>query len=237
MATVLVVEDETDLREVLEYNLRKDGHEVFTCDRGSSGIALAREHRPDVVLLDLMLPDIPGTEVCRALRSDPLTRATAVMMLTARSEEVDRVVSFELGADDYMVKPFSLRELALRIQAILRRANPSSETAEDHVRFGCLRFDRAAHRVWVESDELDLTALEFRLLVTLHDRRNRVQTRSTLLEGVWGIEGDIHTRTVDTHVKRLREKLGAARDYIETVRGVGYRFCDAPPDVAASIDA
>ena len=228
MATVLVVEDEQDLREVLEYNLRQGGHEVFSCDRGASGIALARQHAPQVVLLDLMLPDIPGTDVCRTLKNDPTTRSTAVMMLTARADEVDRIVGFELGADDYVVKPFSLRELLLRIQVVLRRGQPDEDQPGDEVRFGCLRFDRGAYRAWVAEDELELTALEFRLLVTLYDCRNRVKTRTSLLEEVWGIQADISTRTVDTHVKRLREKLGVARDFVETVRGVGYRFRDAP---------
>jgi two-component system phosphate regulon response regulator PhoB len=153
-------------------------------------------------------------------------------MLTARGEEIDRVVGFELGADDYIVKPFSVRELLLRIQAILRRGKAEPEVEEARIHFGCLEIDREAHRVWVEGHEIELTALEFRLLVTLYDRRNRVQTRSALLDDVWGIQADITTRTVDTHVKRLREKLERARDYVETVRGVGYRFRDSPDEAS-----
>jgi two-component system phosphate regulon response regulator PhoB len=151
-------------------------------------------------------------------------------MLTAKGEEIDRVVGFELGADDYVVKPFSVRELLLRIQAILRRGRSDDEELEPMVEFGRLKIDRGAHRIWVEGVEIELTALEFKLLVTLYDRRNRVQTRSALLDDVWGIQADITTRTVDTHVKRLREKLEAARDYVETVRGVGYRFVATPEE-------
>jgi two-component system phosphate regulon response regulator PhoB len=233
MAKVLVIEDEPDLQQVLGYNLKQAGHEPISAERGLTGLRLAREHSPDVVLLDLMLPDVAGTEVCRSLKEDATTRHIPVIMLTARGEELDRVVGFELGADDYMVKPFSVRELMLRIQAILRRAQGKPAETEPMIEFGCLRIDREAHRVWVEEHEVELTALEFRLLVTLYDRRNRVQTRATLLDDVWGIQADITTRTVDTHVKRLREKLEAARDYVETVRGVGYRFRGSPNEASA----
>jgi two-component system, OmpR family, phosphate regulon response regulator PhoB len=230
MAKILVVEDEQDLQRVLDYNLKQSGHEPIAAMRGKDALELAHARKPDVVLLDLMLPDHPGTDICRSLKSDPATRGIPVIMLTAKGEEIDRVVGFELGADDYVVKPFSVRELLLRIQAVLRRGAPDgSQEQETRIQFGCLTFDRAAHRVWVEEQEVELTALEFKLLVTLWDRRDRVQSRSTLLDDVWGISADITTRTVDTHVKRLREKLGGARDYIETVRGVGYRFVAAPP--------
>ena len=177
-----------------------------------------------------MLPDMSGTEVCRQIKSDPQLKTTQVIILTAKGEEIDRVVGFELGADDYVVKPFSVRELLLRIQAILRRGAPEAE-ATDAIQFGKLKIDRGAHRVWSADQELELTALEFKLLVTLFERKNRVQSRSTLLNDVWGIEADITTRTVDTHVKRLREKLGESGDYIETVRGVGYRFAETPEAV------
>jgi two-component system phosphate regulon response regulator PhoB len=229
MARILVVEDEQDLQRVLEYNLRQAGHEPISALRGRDAFDLVRTRRPDAIILDLMLPDISGTEICRALKADPATRTIPVIMLTARGEEIDRVVGFELGADDYVVKPFSVRELLLRVQAVLRRGTvePQEEPA-GRVEFGVLTFDRAAHRAWVEASEVELTALEFKLLVTLYDRRDRVQSRATLLDDVWGITADITTRTVDTHVKRLREKLAAARDYIETVRGVGYRFVAAP---------
>jgi two-component system phosphate regulon response regulator PhoB len=227
MARILVIEDEKDIQEVLDYNLRQAGHKVNLAGTGQDGLRLAREKRPDLVLLDLMLPDMAGTDVCKALKLDPNLRDTQVVILTAKGEEIDRVVGFELGADDYVVKPFSVRELVLRIQAILRRTATDFEP-QPIIEFGALKVDREAHRVWVEQKEVDLTALEFRLLVTLHDRKNRVQTRDALLQDVWGIEADITTRTVDTHVKRLREKLSSAGEYIETVRGVGYRFADAP---------
>jgi len=227
MARILVIEDDRDLQQVIDYNLRQAGHEPLLALGGQEGLRLAQERRPELILLDLMLPDLPGTEVCKALKRDDRTRDIPVVMLTARGEEVDRVVGFELGADDYVVKPFSVRELLLRLQALLRRSQAESAPAPI-IEFGCLRIDTAAHRVWVEGQEVELTALEFRLLVTLHERRDRVQSRTRLLDDVWGIEAEIHTRTVDTHVKRLREKLGAARDYVETIRGVGYRFVSSP---------
>ena len=226
MAKIVVVEDETDIQQILDYNLREQGHKVFITASGEEGLRLAREKKPDLVLLDLMLPDVPGTEVCRRLKGDAATSGIRVMMLTAKGEEIDRVVGFELGADDYVIKPFSVRELMLRVQAVLRRPTGPTETSA-HITFGRLRVDREAHRVWVDEEELELTALEFKLLVTLYDRRNRVQSRASLLSDVWGIDSDITTRTVDTHVKRLREKLGAAGAYVETVRGVGYRLSDA----------
>jgi two-component system phosphate regulon response regulator PhoB len=229
MARILIIEDEKDLQDVLAYNLREAGHEPMAATEGQEGLRLAREHRPDLVLLDLMLPDIPGADICRTLKREEATRDTPVVMITARGEEIDRVVGFELGADDYVVKPFSMRELLLRIQAILRRAGAEPEL-RPVIEFGRLRIDRDAHRAWVDGEETELTALEFRLLVTLHERRNRVQTRAALLDDVWGIEADITTRTVDTHVKRLREKLGEAGAYVETVRGVGYRFRGAPDE-------
>jgi two-component system phosphate regulon response regulator PhoB len=229
MARILVIEDEADIQQILDYNLREKGHKVFIAGKGEEGLRIAREKRPDLVLLDLMLPDVPGTEVCRQLKTDPATKNVQVVMLTAKGEEIDRVVGFELGADDYVVKPFSVRELLLRVQAILRRSHGPEEAAATF-QFGRLRVDRQAHRVWADDQEIDLTALEFKLLVTLFDRKNRVQTRAVLLSDVWGIDADITTRTVDTHVKRLREKLGAAGDYIETVRGVGYRFADNPEE-------
>jgi two-component system phosphate regulon response regulator PhoB len=225
MARVLVIEDEADLRDVLEYNLTQAGHRVVTAGTAQQGLRLARESRPEIVLLDLMLPDLPGTEVCRALKTDPVTRSARVVIVTAKGEEIDRVVGFELGADDYVVKPFSVREMLLRIQAILRRTDADAPRV---VEFGKLRIDHDAHRVTVDGQEIGLTTLEYKLLTTLLERKNRVQSRGVLLNDVWGIEADITSRTVDTHVKRLREKLGVAGEYIETVRGVGYRFTDAP---------
>lgn len=227
MVRILVIEDERDLQKVLDFNLRQAGHEVLSALRGRDGLQLAREHTPELVILDLMLPDISGTEVCKSLKRDPRTQGIPVLMLTAKGEEVDRIVGFELGAEDYVVKPFSVRELLLRIDVILRRSQ-GELTSQPPIQFGRLRIDREAHRAFVDDQEVELTAIEFKLLITLYDRKNRVQSRSSLLDDVWGIGSDITTRTVDTHVKRLREKLGPAGEYIETVRGVGYRFADSP---------
>jgi two-component system phosphate regulon response regulator PhoB len=239
MARILSVEDETDIRTVLELALTRAGHEVVQAGDGATALELARTRSPELVLLDLMLPDVSGTEVCRQLKRLAPTSAVPVIMLTARGEEVDRVVGFELGADDYVTKPFSVRELMLRVDAVLRRAGgraaPSPEPERqatppraERLVFGRLAVSPEAHRVWVDGDEVELTALEMRLLLTLFERKDRVQSRSVLLDDVWGITADITTRTVDTHVKRLREKLGPAGEYIETVRGVGYRFANAP---------
>jgi two-component system phosphate regulon response regulator PhoB len=193
------------------------------------------EHRPDLVLLDLMLPDVSGVEICRRLKSNLATKDVPIVMVTAKGDEVDRVVGFELGADDYVVKPYSLRELLLRVEAVLRRTTPTPAGGGRGVLvFGKLRVDRDAHRVWVDGEEVTLTALELRLLSTLLERRGRVQSRPALLDDVWGMSGEVTTRTVDTHVKRLREKLGNAGPYIETVRGVGYRFTPAPDHSAAT---
>jgi two-component system phosphate regulon response regulator PhoB len=229
MASILVIEDEADIRQILEYNLRQAGHEVVSVERGKVGLETASTRPPDLVLLDLMLPDMSGLDVCRQLKTDPRLRQVAVIMLTARTSEIDRVVGFELGADDYVTKPFSVREVLLRVQAVLRRL-PAAESAEATpvVSFGCLRIDHEAHRVWVNDNEVALTALEMRLLWTLYQRKGRVQPRGTLLDDVWEANPENNTRTVDTHVKRLREKLGAACEYIETVRGVGYRFAATP---------
>ncbi len=226
---ILIVDDEPDLVRTLEYTLEREGFETRSARNGKAALdLLTRDPPPDLVLLDLMLPDMSGTEICRKLRQDGRTRKVPVIMLTAKTDEIDRVVGFEVGADDYVAKPFSLRELMLRVRAVLRRANPSEAVTEDdeeeELRFGTLRIDVPGHRTWVGDEEITLTALEFRLLVTLLGRKGRVQTRDRLLDDVWGIQADVTTRTVDTHIKRLREKLGAAGDYIETLRGVGYRF-------------
>ncbi len=230
LGTLLVVDDEKDLVENLKYNFEKEGYAVRVAyDGGEALEQVERDPIPDLVVLDLMLPDISGTEVCRRMRADDRIRRIPVLMLTAKGEEIDRVVGFELGADDYMVKPFSVRELSLRVKAILRRARPASPNAQE-IAFGRLRLDIPAHRAWVDDEEVSLTALEFKLLVTFLGRKGRVQTRESLLADVWEISADITTRTVDTHVKRLREKLGEAGVYIETVRGVGYRFRSTPEE-------
>jgi len=237
MARILVVEDEKDLQEVLSYNLRQAGHTPLVVGAGRDAISAVGQHRPDLVLLDLMLPDVSGVEICRRLKGDATTKDVPIVMVTAKGDEVDRVVGFELGADDYVVKPYSLRELLLRIDAVLRRRAPAPAGAgRGLLLFGQLRVDRDAHRVWVGEEEVTLTALELRLLSTLLERRGRVQSRPALLDDVWGMSGEVTTRTVDTHVKRLREKLGSAGPYIETVRGVGYRFTPAPDHPAATGD-
>jgi two-component system phosphate regulon response regulator PhoB len=229
---VLIIEDEVDLATTLEYNLRAEGFQVRLAHTGRAGLASATaDPLPDVIVLDLMLPDLSGTEICRRLRDQERTRDVPVVMCTAKGEEIDRVVGFEVGADDYVVKPFSVRELILRIRALLRRVQ-RADGEPSHIRFGRLKIDRDAHRAWVDEIEIGLTALEFRLLHAFLSRRGRVQTRDALLGDVWGIDADVTTRTVDTHVKRLREKLGDAGAYIETLRGVGYRFKDRPEEVS-----
>jgi len=232
MAHLLLIEDEADLQKILEFNLRQAGHEVSSSLRGRQGVQLAKERMPELIVLDLMLPDMAGTEVCKLLKKDAATQAIPILILTAKGEEIDRILGFELGADDYLTKPFSIRELLLRIDAILRRAR-GENVAQLPIRFGRLRIEREAHRVFIDEKEVELTAIEFRLLTTLYERRNRVQSRTSLLDHVWGIEADITTRTVDTHVKRLREKMGPAGEYIETLRGVGYRFAASPKEGAS----
>jgi len=225
---ILIVEDEPDLASTLEYTLQREGYRTRVAGTGAAALTGVRQDpAPDLILLDLMLPDISGLEVCRQVRAHEPTCRVAVLMLTAKGEEIDRVVGFEVGADDYVVKPFSVRELVLRIAALLRRSGGLEASAE-LMTFGRLRLDGSAHRAWLDDDELALTAIEFKLLAVLMSRRGRVQTRDTLLTDVWGYVADVTTRTVDTHVKRLREKLGPAGTYVETVRGIGYRFRDAP---------
>jgi len=224
---ILIVDDERDLLSVLEFNLRQAGFETSLATTGADAMQQLRRRVPDLVLLDLMLPDMSGTEVCRFVKSDPRMRTVPVVMLTAKGEEVDKVVGFELGADDYVTKPFSVRELVLRLKAVLRRASPAA-TERPPERVGPIRVDVEAHRAYVEEEEVTLTPLEFRLLTTLMARVGRVQSRDQLLTDVWDMSSEIETRTVDTHVKRLREKLGSARDLLETVRGIGYRLVESP---------
>lgn len=222
--TILVVEDEPDLRALVVHNVEASGMASLSCSTGSEALALAARHKPDLILLDLMLPDLLGGEVCRRLRADPVLAQTPIIMLTARTAEVDRVQGFEAGADDYISKPFSTRELILRVRAVLRRRQQAVAPETTRLAAGGIEIDAARHQVHIDGAEVKLTALEFRLLSTLLERRGRVQTRQMLLEDVWGVSPDLHTRTVDTHVKRLREHLGPAGDAIETVRGVGYCF-------------
>lgn len=233
---VLIVDDEDDLLTLVDVNLRREGFTTLLARSGREALDLVEAHKPPVVLLDIMLPDISGTEVCRRIRSNPALAGVSVIMLSARGEEIDRVVGFELGADDYVVKAnLSQRELVLRVRAVLRRrASPSAEAVVAPLSqpSDLLRVDEAGHRVFVQDEELVLTATEFKLLVTLLRRPGRVLTRGTLLEEVWNMPPDLNTRTVDTHVKRLREKLGKAAHMVETVRGVGYRFNAAPEELS-----
>jgi two-component system phosphate regulon response regulator PhoB len=222
---VLLVDDERDLLSLLDFNLRAAGFETVLATTGQEAREQLRRRVPDLVLLDLMLPDVSGTEVCRDIKADPRTKHVPVIMLTAKGEEVDRVVGFEVGADDYVTKPFSVRELVLRVRAVLRRAaGGRGEPERDSV--GPIRVDVEAHRAFVDGAEIQLTPLEFRLLTTFMARLGRVQSREQLLADVWEMSSELETRTVDTHVKRLREKLGSGRDLLETVRGVGYRLVE-----------
>jgi two-component system phosphate regulon response regulator PhoB len=221
--TILVIEDERDVVDLLTLNLRKaGGFTISTASDGAAGLAKARADKPDFIILDLMLPKMPGLEVCKLLKTDAATRHIPILMLTARAEEIDRIVGLEFGADDYVMKPFSPREVILRIKAILRRG--STEQTEERTSAGSITIDPARHKVTVAKKDVDLTSIEFRLLRMLMQRRGRVQERDRLLNEVWGYESIIDTRTVDTHIRRLREKLGKAGDQIETIRGFGYRF-------------
>ena len=227
---VLVVDDEPDIVALVAYHLAKAGYRVSTASSGPDALATAAHDRPALIVLDLMLPGMSGLEVLEQLRGQPATRDVGVLMLTARKDEPDRIRGLSLGADDYLTKPFSPQELVLRVGAILRRttAAPSAEI----LTIASIRIDRSAHRVSVDGRDVDLTPTEYKLLLILADRRGRVQSRSSLLESVWDAAPDIQTRTVDMHIQRLRTKLGAAGELIETVRGFGYRL-NAPPRAAA----
>lgn len=221
---ILVVDDEPEIVALVAYHLAKAGYRVSTAASGQDALELARRERPSLVVLDLMLPGMSGFDLLEQLRSDDSTRDIAVLMLTARREEPDRIRGLSLGADDYLTKPFSPAELVLRVAAILRRTGTPSTASADAIVIGPMQIDRAAMIVKVDGDAVDLTPTEFKLLLTLAERRGRVQGRGHLLETVWEAAPDIQTRTVDMHVQRLRTKLGAAGDLIETVRGFGYRL-------------
>jgi two-component system phosphate regulon response regulator PhoB len=220
---ILVIEDEPDIAEVLQYNLEKEGFDVETARRGDTGLDAIRRDNPDLIVLDLMLPGIDGLELTRMLKRDPLTSRLPIVMLTARGEEVDRIVGLELGADDYISKPFSPREVVLRVKAVLRRFQQEESSAE-LLEAGGIELDISGHQLRVRGKEVPLTATEFRLLRLLLERSGRVQTRGLLLSDVWGYAEDIDSRTVDTHIRRLRRKLGPEAERIETVIGVGYRL-------------
>ena len=226
---VLIIEDEPDIRKTIDYNLTKESFKVVQAGSIEEGEKALVLNQIDVIILDLMLPDGSGLTLCRDIKSDDKTKHIPIIILTAKTEEVDRVVGFELGADDYVTKPFSVRELILRVKAILKRGPTSNNNSEDdEYSFGELTLNFEAHQAYINGNEISLTALEFRLLKHLIDRKGRVQTRDQLLEDVWGYSSDVTTRTVDTHIKRLREKLGSVGNHIQTIRGVGYRFSRDP---------
>lgn len=224
MLRILIIEDEPDIRKTIEYNFVKEGFKVSVAGSLAEGKKVFLAETVNLIILDLMLPDGSGLDFCREIKSNPSSASTPIIILTAKSDEVDRVVGFELGADDYVTKPFSVRELLLRVKAILKRAPSSTSQDIGEQIVGNLKIDFDAHIVLVKGEEIKLTALEFKLLKHFLDRRGRVQSRDQLLQDVWGYSSDITTRTVDTHIKRLREKLCSAGDYIQTIRGVGYKF-------------
>lgn len=223
---ILVVDDETDVTELLAYTLKAKGFEVETLNDPNRSIGLALTFMPDLVVLDVMMPDLSGIQICRMLRADPKLKKVPVIFLTAKAEESDRIQGLETGADDYLCKPFSTKELVLRIQTILRRVSDGAPEVPKLLSAGRIVLDGERHVVTVGDEPVDLTATEFKLLRLLLERRGRVQTREHLLINVWNYETEIETRTVDTHVRRLREKLGTEADWIETIRGVGYRFAE-----------
>lgn len=225
---ILVVDDESDIVALVAYHMLKAGYRVSTAANGSDALVAAKHEHPALVILDLMLPGMSGYEVLEQLRAEPATRNVAVLMLSARREEQDRIRGLALGADDYLTKPFSPQELVLRVGAILRRVHAGGGAGADVLALGSISIDRAAHQVSVDDHPIDLTPTEYKLLLLLAERRGRVQSRARLLESVWDAAPDIQTRTVDMHVQRLRTKLGAAGDLIETVRGFGYRLNSAP---------
>ncbi|MFH1665102.1 MAG: response regulator [Candidatus Omnitrophota bacterium] len=221
---ILIIEDENDIAEMIEYNLKKEGYAAVSSPDGSSGISSAKREKPGLIILDLMLPDTDGFEVCRRLKNNEITKHIPVIMLTAKSQEADKVAGLELGADDYMTKPFSPRELLARIRAVLRRNEP--EIVRREVVKGIIQVDSIKHKVFVGREEVSLTHTEFKLLEFMVYRPGVVLSRDKLLDGVFGYDAGVYDRTVDAHIKSLRKKLGKARDHIETVRGSGYRFKD-----------
>ncbi|HLP07594.1 MAG TPA: response regulator transcription factor [Opitutaceae bacterium] len=223
---ILIVDDEPDVTELVGYQLRAKGYSIEALNNPTQSIAKIRSFQPDLVILDVMMPDISGIQICRMLRADPKTKDVPVVFLTARAEEADRVLGLEVGGDDYICKPFSSKELLLRIQGLLRRSVALEEDRPKRLEIGSIVLDNERHEATVNGLPIELTATEFRLLRLLMERKGRVQTREHLLLNVWNYETEIETRTVDTHIRRLREKLGDQADLIETLRGVGYRMID-----------
>jgi len=226
---ILVVDDEPDVTSLLAYHLKAHGYVVETINDSTRCLGLAQTFIPDLVLLDVMMPDLNGIQVCRLLRADPKLSRVPVFFLTAKVAESDRIQGFESGGDDYICKPFSIKELVLRVRSALRRSGEAAPESPHRLQIGAIVLDTDRHEVTVKGTPVELTATEFRLLQLLMERRGRVQTREHLLVNVWNYENEIETRTVDTHVRRLREKLGAEADWIETIRGVGYRLADKRP--------
>ena len=221
--SIYIVEDEPDIRETLSYNLTQEGFMVSEFPNAELCLETLKQTKPDLLILDLMLPGMSGLDLCKIIKNDSELKRLAIIILTAKGEEVDRIIGFELGADDYVTKPFSVRELILRVKVILKKQlEPIADN--ELIEFGPIKLNLAAHEVLINDDEIILTALEFKLLKHLVKRRGRVQTRDQLLGDVWGYSSEVTTRTVDTHIKRLREKLGQFGDYIQTIRGVGYRL-------------
>ena len=225
---ILVIEDEPDIRKTLEYNISREGHKVLTAGSLHDAEKILQSQSLSLVLLDLMLPDGSGLDFCRKLKTNSKTESIPVIILTAKDDEVDKVVGFELGADDYVTKPFSVRELILRIKAVLKRGEVKKDIVEVERQFGDLKIDIESHEVYVDEIQIELTALEFKLLNQLVETRGRVQSRDQLLTEVWGYSAEVTTRTVDTHIKRLRNKLGSMGKYVQTIRGVGYKFSRIP---------
>jgi phosphate regulon transcriptional regulator PhoB len=222
---ILVADDEPDVLNLVSLNLKGAGFTVLQAEDGVAAVQQTRDSLPALIILDLMLPEMSGLEVCKVLKKDPQTAQIPVIMLTAKAEEVDRIVGLELGADDYITKPFSPRELILRVKSVLRRVSAAGETT-DHLTLGEIHVDRSRYEVMIKGKAVEFTATEFKLLALLMERRGRVQSRDVLLNDVWGYESIIDTRTVDTHIRRLREKLGKTADCIETIRGFGYRMVE-----------
>jgi two-component system, OmpR family, phosphate regulon response regulator PhoB len=223
---ILVVDDEADVTELVSYHLRAKGYQVETTNNPTGSLSVARTFLPDLVILDVMMPDLNGIQICRLLRADPQLESVPVIFLTAKAEESDRIQGLETGADDYICKPFSTKELVLRVQSVLRRAHDGEVENSKRLQAGEIVIDVERHEALISGKAVELTATEFKLLRLLMERRGRVQTREHLLLNVWNYETEIETRTVDTHVRRLREKLGAEADWIETIRGVGYRLAE-----------
>ncbi len=221
---ILIADDEPDVIKLLQKNLEAAGFEVLKAVDGVSALGLTRKDKPALLILDVMMPGVSGLEVCRTLKNDPKTARLPIILLTARQEEVDRVLGFEFGADDYVVKPFSPREVTLRVQALLRRNNPASPAGGVMLRAGVITIDRLALRVAVQNQDVELTRTEFKLLSTLMENSGRVLSREALLQSAWPSDANIEIRTVDTHLRRLREKLGPAGELIQTIRGFGYRM-------------